>query len=581
METQQRVWGIRCGPLGMGLAAIAAMQTAHAVQFDMGDSDIKIQWDNTVKYSTAWRIKGRSAALLGSAVGGNGIDYGANQDDGNRNFGRGLISSRLDWLSEFEAGTSRGGVRVSAAAWYDAAYNQANDGDSPATSNRFLARKPTDRFPEGTRTLHGRDSEWLDAFVWKKLDWAGLPATVRVGRHSLVYGETLFFGANGIADAQGPIDLVKLLSVPSSQFKEVLRPVEQISTNIQLTPSVSIGGYAQWKWQESRIPGVGSYLSVLDFVGNGNETFIAVPGAAGSAHTEDLKAKKSGQFGAQVRFSPGDGDWQFGLYAAKYHAKTPTAMYNEAFADLTAFVAPGAPAGTVIAPTTYRWVYAQDIRTYGVSASTSLGQLNLAAEMSLRRNAPLNSDPQPNVGIGPFGTGTGPGDNAANALYAVGNTGHLNISGIYVLQPSPLWGGGSLLAELGWNRTLSVTRNPVALDPNTTRDATAVRVIFSPAYFQVVSGLDLEIPIGVGYNISGRSSAIPNFNGGSSKAGDFSLGINGTYQTVWQFGLNYVHYFGTEGRYLRAVSSRSGAVLSFDQPLKDRNFLSFNLKRAF
>jgi hypothetical protein len=36
-----------------------------------------------------------------------------------------------------------------------------------------------------------------------------------------------------------------------------------------------------------------------------------------------------------------------------------------------------------------------------------------------------------------------------------------------------------------------VTDNRAALDSNTTRDATALRILAEPAYFQVADGLDL------------------------------------------------------------------------------------------
>jgi len=53
--------------------------------------------DNTIKYSDAFRVKQRDQYLLSSA----------NQDDGDQNFARGMISNRLDLLSEFDVSFSR------------------------------------------------------------------------------------------------------------------------------------------------------------------------------------------------------------------------------------------------------------------------------------------------------------------------------------------------------------------------------------------------------------------------------------------------------------------------------------------
>lgn len=553
-------------------AALAVAPAAQAFEFDMGNSDLRMRWDNTVNVSTSLRVKKQSGKLIDSANGGNNVDYGANQDDGNRNFDKGFISERVDLLSEFELGTWDYGLRLSGAAWYDRIYNQSTDHDSATTSNSRLAGTPTNRFPNPTKRQHGKNAELLDAFVWGKAEAADMPVTLRLGRHSLVYGETLFFGSNGIAEAQGPIDLVKMLSVPGTQFKDVLRPVEQVSGNIQLTPEYSIGAYYQFRWHETKIPAAGSYLSTADFVGPGKEYFYSAPAAnRGSTVNPDLEPDNTGQFGLSFLASPGDGDWTFGVYGARYHSKTPTAMYNENFIV----------AGPTRVPSQFRWVYAQDIKTAGASASTSFGNTNVAAEVSTRWDAPLVSDPQTNAGgVGaPLGTGTG--NNTTNPLYAIGRTGHINLSAITVLEPSELWDGGDIVAEYAFNRTMSVKRNHAARAANTTRNASALRVLFTPAYFQVMPGLDLKVPLGVGYNFLGRSSAVNNFNGGSSNAGDFRVGLTGTYQNVWEFGVNYIGYFGKTGTYLEAVPTAAGAQLSFDQALKDRDFVSFNVKRAF
>lgn len=539
--------------LGFAVSSTLAGRAAYAFEFDTGNSDVKIRWDNTLKYSAAWRVKDRSDNLSAFPnANGNVI----NLNDGDRNFDKGIVSNRLDLLSEFDAGTKNLGVRVSAAGWYDTVYNHSNDNNLPATSNSTSV--PPNEFTDATRRLHGRDAEILDAFVFAKGQIGSIPATVRAGRHTLIYGESLFFGANGVANAQGPVDLVKLLSVPSSQFKEILRPVEQISGLLQIRPNVSVGAYYQLKWHESIIPGAGSYLSDADFVGAGSESiFFPFPPFV-LTRGPDIKARNSGQGGLQLRFTPEGGDVEYGLYAAQYHDKGPSLYFD--------FTKPNG-AGLIE-------VFPEDIKTYGVSASTSVGQLNIAGEMSVRRNTPLVSDPQLIFVPGTLA------DNNSHPLYAVGNSAHAQISGIYVLTPTALWQGGALLAEIAWNRRTSVTQNPDAIAVNTTRDATAIRLIFEPAYFQVLPGLDITVPIGLGYNLDGRSSVVFKFNGGTTHAGDMSVGVNGTYRQVWQFGLNYIHYLGAEDPFL--IPSPAGTpMLSFKQSLKDRDFISFNFKRAF
>ncbi|MGD9369134.1 MAG: DUF1302 family protein, partial [Desulfobacteraceae bacterium] len=383
---------------------------AQAFEFDTGDSDLQIRWDNTFKYSAAYRIKDQSDTLIDDV----------NYDDGDRNFDPGLVSNRLDWLSELEFNLPNGGIRVSGAAWYDMIYSGDNDNDSPFTNNSTSVSN--DEFTDDTEKLHGQDAELLDAFGYLLFDLGNVGVTLRAGRFTQIYGETLFFGSNGIAEAQGPTDLVKLLTVPSSQFKEILRPVEQISCDMQITSKLSFGAYYQLAWHETQLPAVGSYLSNADFIGEGSESWILGPGYA-MAHRDDLEPDDQGQGGLQVRYTLDSVGIDLGLYAARYHAKAPTAAYID---PVPSFV----PGGTQ----SYRWVYAQDIETYGVSATGSLGQLNWATEFSYRTNAPLNTDPQFNPGL------TG-GNDEDDRLYAVGDTFHGNLSGIYVLQTNPFWDG--------------------------------------------------------------------------------------------------------------------------------------------
>ena len=526
-------------------AAATLLSTGHAnaAQLDTDVPDLKIRWDNTVKYSDSFRLKNRSATIMSDV----------RTDDGDQNFGKGLISNRVDLLSEFDITYKHFGARVSGAAWYDTVYNKRNDNNSSGTSNNTSV--PSNEFTHATRDRMGRKAELLDAFVFVKGEVGDVSGTVRLGQHNIVYGETLFFGANGIANAQGPIDLVKLLAVPGTQFKDVLRPVLQVSSQVQLTSQLSIGAYYQLRWKKSVLPPAGSYLSTLDIVGEGAES--ALPGGV-FARGPDVRAKDSGQGGMQMRYRFQAIDAELGLYAARYHDKAPQ-LYLTLDQNF-------APANLVHA-------YPQGIKTFGASLSTTVGDFNIAGEVSMRTNAPLVSDPQVILPIAPK-------DNGSNPAYAVGRTSHGQISAVYSLPSTALWNGGFFLGELAWNRRLSIDKNPAAMDPNTTRDATALRVLFLPSYYQALPGLDLNIPIGLGYNLKGKSSAVFAFNGGVERGGDMSLGLTGTYQNAWEFGINYVHYLGRSQPFLIPPNDQA-AYLSYGQPLRDRDFLSFNVKRTF
>lgn len=548
-------FGPVCNRLIKTAVAAALMQLAiapasWALEFETGNPDFRARWDNTVKYSTAFRLKNQAPGLIADA----------NMDDGDRNFNKGLISNRVDLLSELDLSYKDSGFRLSGAAWYDTVYNRRNDHDSPSTASQSSVA--FDDFTDATRKLHGRKAEVLDAFVYSRFDLGSMPANVRLGRHTVLFGETLFFGDNGIAGGQAPVDVIKLISVPGTQFKELLMPVNQVSGQVQLNSNVTLGGYYQFEWRSNRIPGSGSYFSFADYVGTGAERFFA-PGSFAHVHFDranDIKPKNSGQGGLQLRYRPESEIAEFGLYFTRYHDKNFN-LY------LTPSAAPALPSiGT------YQHVYGEDIKAFGASVSTTLAGANVAAEISTRRNAPLVSDP-----VVAFGAGNTTG----TAAYAVGNTAHANLSAIYVLNGGSLWDGGVILGELAWNRRLSITKNPTALDPNTTRDATGVRLLFAPEYFQVAPGIDLSVPIGLGYSISGRSSTGVKFAGGAEHGGDFSIGLNFDYRKSVKFGVNLVHFFGAEGTFITPNAAPQATVLEYQQTNKDRNFISLSLQSTF
>lgn len=543
----------------LALMAQAALLATNAAAFeiDTGNPDIKLRWDNTVKYSTAARLKDRSPGLSGTAFGHGGVvgPNNLNQDDGDNNFGKGPVSNRLDLLSELDLTASNYGARLSAAAWYDHAYNRDTD-NATGTSNHI----PASEFPSETRKLMGRKAEVLDAFVFGKFDLGDMPATVRLGRHTLLWGESLFFGSNGIAGGQAPVDLVKLLSVPNSQFKETVRPTGKLSGQVQLSRDVALGAYIGYEWEKTRLMPVGAYLSTSDTMGPGAERLLAGP-LGEFQRQADVEARNGGQGGVQLRWRVPDIDTDFGFYAIRFHATTPSNI-------VTTLSAPPGAGGLA---SSYRWYYHEVVRAYGVSFAKAVGEWSLAGEASYRQNTPLASSGQ--TAITSIGVGAN-FDNKDNPPYAVGETAHLQFSWLASLGPSFIANEASFLGEVAWNRRVSVTKNAQMLNPNADRDATALRMVYSPSYRQVAPGLDLTPSVGLGYTW-GRSSAVgPGF--GPHKGGDFNVGLGAVYLGTWYANLSYVHYLGTEGPTLDNANNAQ-----FTQALKDRNFVSLSLRTTF
>ncbi|MCF4982549.1 DUF1302 family protein, partial [Pseudomonas gessardii] len=130
---------------------------------------------------------------------------------------------------------------------------------------------------------------------------------------------------------QTPFDVVKALSVTLTRFPELFRPIIQLSAFILFSDSVSIVASYPLVWEEPRLPPVGSYFSVSDVIGEGNEKIIVgqspfIGDAQGNIalyRGKSREASKSGQFGLSLTMRPGDGNTEYGFYALRFNNRLP------------------------------------------------------------------------------------------------------------------------------------------------------------------------------------------------------------------------------------------------------------------
>ncbi len=542
------------GPLTPVAAVLWALGTAHAAEIDTGNPDLSFRWDNTVKLSTAYRLKSASSEVLANP----------NGDDGDRNFGKGVVSGRADLFTEMDLVYQRKhGARISGAAYYDAIYNRRNDnpGFAGGAFPNQLSVAPNE-FTKATRELHGRKAELLDAFAFGQLDLDGMTLTARAGRHAILWGESLFFGGNAIAGGQQPVDVVKLLSVPNTQFKEAIRPVPQVSASLQINSAISIAGYVQTAFKPSLVPASGSYFSNADPGIDGGETILLGPGVF-ALRQPDKRPSNQGQWGLQLKLR-GDG-LDYGLYAVRFHSKLPQAV---PLIGLT-------PAGP--APIGYYLGYHEGVKAFGFSVSKTIDEFNLALEVSTRRNQDLASSQSADVSSFTPAPATNVTDNPA---YATGNTAHVNLSMLGNLPATPLWREATLLGELAWNRVLSVTHGASALDPNGTRDGVALRVTLEPMYRGVLDGVDVGVPVTLGWAPRGsRPLAMSSPNAWvADGGGDLTLGANLSLRDVWRMTLSYTHYFGRAKPFQDPTNANA---YTWQQSFRDRDFLAASLRYTF
>src|SRR5262249_44128729 len=149
------------------------------------------------------------------------------------------------------------GFRVSAAGWFDAAYSNRIEGD-PAldASGVGMGAGPTGGpyAPYTKRWNRGPSGEFLDAFVFTKVDVGDVPINIKLGQHNIYWGESLFSAVGGIAYNQGPLDFRKALANPGVEAKELFKPLNQLSMSAQVTDTLGVAAQYYLDWKPTALP---------------------------------------------------------------------------------------------------------------------------------------------------------------------------------------------------------------------------------------------------------------------------------------------------------------------------------------
>lgn len=599
-------------PLRMVLAVAAALGghgALQAAEIASGNPELAIRWDNTVKYNYAHRLNKHHEGILKSA----------NFDDGDRNFDRGTVSSRVDLLSEFDLVYRKtAGLRVSAAAWYDAAYRNL-DNTNTASSNHLAGGKPALGLSDYTRRYHQRGGELLDAFVFYNTDVAERPLNLKLGRHTVVWGESLLTPVHGVNYGQSSLDLIKAYTVPGTEAKELFLPRSQVSAQFSAMDELSFAAQYFFKWKPARLPESGSFLGFYDYGFQGAESFNLGP--LGLAQKQqDSAPEQRGDWGVSARWSPEWLDGTVGAYARRTGDLLPQANVRLVGLPLALLGgAGGAAAGTAackayipgaavaganclfypgqIASHVYQLEYAGKVDVFGLSLSKSVAGMSLGAELSYRRNMPLVSTPpilmpagtNPAV-VAALGKAFAPTSVAAQAAPAagdvsgaVGNTLHGVVNLFGITAKTPLFDAATWIAELTWNRATSVTRGAqlykgrAAYTGVDKVDGSFIGFAanFTPTWYQVLPGVDLSAPLSASVGLKGNS---PVLVGGNKNAGNYSLGLSFDVRQKYKFDLKWTDFFGPLGyNAAGAVTSNAGT----SPLLKDRGFISATFKTTF
>jgi hypothetical protein len=576
-------------------AACATMGAAQATEIATANPDLELRSDNTLRYNLVSRVGSQDPVIMRSP----------NNNDGDRNFGKGIVSNRIDLLSEFDlVFQKRMGFRVSGAAWYDNAYRHLDNRDV-STSNHVEGNVGALGLSGQTRRWHrGVSGELLDAFVFAKVDLGDMPLNLKLGRHTTYWGESILNTVHGISYGQSPIDQRKAFSVPGTEAKELFVPRAQLSAQLQATTELSFAAQYFMKWAPIRYPESGSFLGFSDVLLAGGESLFA-SATARVLRGADVLPRDRGDWGVSARWSPEWLDGTLGFFArrtsdiqtqtlvtpavATLPAATCSALGFTPLAATTCYVNPAAATTAQIgqgAIGKYQFAYGSGIDMVGISLAKSLGPVSFGGDINYRRNMPLASDavsvlPAALAALTPGAIAALPAQGETGG--ARGNTVHGVFNLLGLVSKTALFDSATWTAELTWNHLLKVTEGQAVFRGRAaytgvdkgSKNYYGIAANFTPAWYQAFAGVDVFMPLSLSSGLSGNSVVT---GGGNEKAGSYSIGVAADVKQKYRFDLRYVDFFGPYRTNAAGQISSSAGPTPY---LKDRGFVAATFKTTF
>jgi len=581
---------------------VAPSTPVRAADFDFGEVEATL--DTTVTVGASLRVQSPDSSNICTALGGSSGSCG--NTDGNLNYKRGrLTSSTVQATHELDIRWRNFGIFTRVNYFYD---SENHDGSRPFARLAGEARKES-----------GADWQLLDGYVSANFTPMEMPLNIKIGEQVINWGESTFI-PNGL-NVINPIDVSRLRS-PGAELREALLPIPAAYASIGLSENVTLEGFWQWSWRETRVDPVGTFFSTSDGLGPGGKNFdISLGhndcssnpvvfgarsdgtfGASCLARGPDVRPKDRNQWGLALRFFvPWLNSAEIGLYAINYHSRLPYVggFYGERI-NLATEPDPIAGIGRAIGKLVAQQDYPEDIRKYGVSFSTTLEALDLAVqgEISWSKDFPLQLAEQ--QGLRALVTGAGvptiaplPGVRIANPGEFVSGgfdhrvyTGQMSLTKL--VEPGPFVGGFlgasqlALVGEAGFVRVRGLeSTGRIAFQGAVTPQSIAemntanLDADFGQAFswgFVAVARLQYNNAI-FGWNVAPSVAYRHDVNGTTpAPIGNFvedrkglTLSVQGDYLNKWGLNLAYTVFTGA-GK---------------ENSLRDRDFVSLSLQYSF
>lgn len=547
--------------LATAVALLVAAQGLQAMEFDTGNPDLTVRLDTQLRYNLGVRV-------------GEPTDTFRNEfrvDSVERAFDKGdVVMNRLDALFELDT-VYKGdhGFRLSAAAWRDMAYDgNLNTMGTPPQMGEYANNQSNAYY---NKYVRGPGYELLDAFVFTNFNVGGVGVGVKAGKHNLYWGESMFTQTNGVAYGQGALDGIKGASSPGVEAKELFMPHEQISATFQLNDELTLAAQYSLDWESVRQPAGGTYFATADQPRSDFSFHAPVP------NRPDVEpADKKGNWGVSARWTPEAlAGGSLGVYYRKFDEKLPWSFL---------LLNGRTPLGVGFS-------YNQDVELLGVSYAHTWKGASMGWELSTRRNTGLRS-------ANSFAT-------QSMATYedvagARGNTLHGLVNAVKLLPHSSLWDGASFAGELSFVHLLDVTNDPKkryvgdaanttyncvgadpakpAMDICPSKTAFSMNIAFTPNWAQVLPGVNMTLPIKLGYGLRGTGATT-----GSQIEGNttFSIGVGATYLGKHNFNIQYAKTIMPYSLNANGSLNTSDPRLTAGAVQNTHDWISFSYKTNF
>lgn len=294
--------------------------------FEITD-EFTADWALRLSTGVAVRAEPRNGDFVGPGNTPGGIGS-PGLDDGNLNYNQGdLVSGVARAVGSLNFKYRNYGLFVRGRAWYDHIQNDRNVPHGNAL-NGYVPNTPLDD-DRLVSDAQFSGAGFQEVYVYGTFKPWERPLTVRVGRQTLFWGESMFYRG-----AIGSINALNLAAFyrPGSSFREFYRPAGMVSATFEPTDNLELNAFYQYEFRRVLLPGCGTFYNYFDGAPAG-----CSGGSTGGTGT-DRQALNAGQFYTRQDNNPDDGggygidvDYTFedldatiGAFYLNYRERNPT-----------------------------------------------------------------------------------------------------------------------------------------------------------------------------------------------------------------------------------------------------------------